>query len=88
MVTTIQLDEYVKEQLASVARQLEKELKKKVTYNDVVMYLLELSQIKQNKEQFNSLRGIISVESAKKSLKELKNLNKKREAKFERRNSN
>ncbi|MHA1382104.1 MAG: hypothetical protein ACTSRG_27345 [Candidatus Helarchaeota archaeon] len=87
MVTTIQLDEHVKEQLASVARQLEKELKKKVTYNDVVMYLLEISQIKPDKEKFNSLRGIISFNSAKESLQELRNLNKKRETKFERRSS-
>ncbi len=79
MVTTIQLDEHVKEKLAAIARNLEQELKEKVTYNDVIIYLLESIQIKQDKKQLNALRGIISPESAKKSLEELRQLEKKRE---------
>lgn len=79
MVTTIQLDEEVKEQLAAFARSLEQELKERFTYNDVIKYLLEFVPIKQDKKQLNLLRGIISIDKAEKSLRELEDLEKRRE---------
>ena len=78
MVTTIQLDESTKEQLAAIARKLGIELKKKVTYNEVIKYLLQIYPAEYDKTQLNSLRGIISSVDAKRSLKELRSLDKKR----------
>jgi len=83
MVTTIQLDKTTKEQLATIARQLGMELKKKVTYNEVIKYFLQLFPAKYDKAQLNSLRGVISPTEAKKSLKELRRLDKKRENKLQ-----
>ena len=79
MVTSIQLDEAVKDQLAEIARQLELDLKEKVTYNDVIKFLLKSASINKDKIKINNLRGIISVEEAKKAMQELRNLEKIRE---------
>ena len=83
MVTTIQLDENIKEQLTEIARKLELDLKEKFTYNDVIKYLLQNFPINLDKTQLISLRGIISYNKAKESLKELKELDKERERHFE-----
>lgn len=78
MITTIQLDEITKEQLATIARQLGLEMRKEVTYNEVIKYLLQIYPAKYDKSQLNSLRGIISSTEAKKSLEQLRGLDKKR----------
>lgn len=84
MVTTIQLDENIKEQLTELARNLERDLKEKITYNDVIKYLLEISPIIQEKKQLKRLRGILPYNLAKKALEELKELEKKKETRFQR----
>jgi len=84
MVITIQLDEDIKEQLATIARKLGTELKKTVTYNEVIKYLLQFYPMNYDKSQLNTLRGIISLDEAKRSLEELKDLDKKKERALQR----
>ena len=84
MVTTIQLDEDTKEQLAAIARKLGMELKKNVTYNETIKYLLQLYPNLCDKSKLSSLRGVISYKEAINSLKELRDLDKKREKSLQR----
>ena len=84
MVTSIQLDEDIKEQLAIIAKKLGGELKKNISYNEVIKYLLQIYPAKYDKSELKSLRGIISFDTAKKSLEELRDFDRKRERNLQR----
>ena len=84
MVTTIQLDEDIKEQLAIIAKKLGGELKKNISYNEAIKYLLQIYPVKYDKSELKSLRGIISFDTTKKSLEELRDFDRKRERNLQR----
>ena len=81
MVTSIQVNEKTKKQLFEVIVQLENKKKRKVTYDEAIVHLIEYLKAKSRKKKLSSLFGCIEKEKAQKDLTELKHLE---ERKFER----
>jgi hypothetical protein len=82
MKLLIPIDEDIKEQLRTLKIKLETELKEKITYNEVIKYLLQNDSIFPNKSRLKSLRGVISYNSAQKSLEESKRLSIERQKNY------
>lgn len=75
MPTTIQVNEKTKEMLFKFVLELERKLKKNVSYDEAIKHLI----VRHKKtEKLLNLRGIISIEKAKKDLAELKQLEGRR----------
>jgi hypothetical protein len=67
MATTIQIDEKTKQELFFLKNELEKNLARSLTYNEILQILLEkyriISNVKHSWAEFRSLKGSISKDS-------------------------
>ena len=86
MATTIQISEETKEKLFSLVNQLEKQRKKRVTYDDAVKFLLENRKVNVNREDFienmERFEGIFKKGEAREWYNELRKKEHEREDKL------
>lgn len=87
MATTIQISEDTKRKLFTLINQLERELKKRITYDEAIQFLLEHRKIIVDKESFikniEQFEGILDKGEGRKFLKELREKERERENRLE-----
>lgn len=86
MATTIQISEETKSKLFRIINLLEKEIGRRVTYDDAIKFLLkkEKKEFRRDKflENIKKYQGILKPNEGKELLKELRERDLEREQKF------
>lgn len=86
MATTIQISEETKNKLFRIINLLEKEIGRRVTYDDAIKFLLkkEKKEFRRDKflENIKKYQGILKPNEGKELLKELRERDLEREQKF------
>ncbi|MHA1491882.1 MAG: hypothetical protein ACTSRI_19790 [Promethearchaeota archaeon] len=86
MSTTIQISKEVKQRLFRFINQIEKKLSKRISYNEAIKYLLDAQEKKMDKKDLikhlEKFRGILNLGEGKKYLKELREIERERDRRF------
>jgi hypothetical protein len=87
MKTTIQISKDTKKKLFTFINQLERELKKRITYDEAIQFLLEHRKIIVDKKSFieniEQFEGILDEGEGKRLLKQLREKERERENRLE-----
>ena len=88
MTTTIQITEEIQQRLFQIINKIEKELGRRVSYNEAIKYLLDLQELKINRKEFikdiEKFFGILKPGEGKKYLKEMRDLENDRDKRINR----
>ncbi len=86
MATTIQISEETKKKLFMIMNQLEKQWRRRVTYDEAIKFLLNEEKLEFNREDFlkniKKYQGILKPGEGKDILKELREKEYEREQRF------
>ena len=88
MTTTIQISDEVQRKLFQIINKIEKELGRRISYNEAIQYLLNNQKSKIDKKEFiknlEQFRGTLNPGEGKKYLKEMRALENERDKRFDR----
>ncbi len=86
MATTIQISEETKKKLFMIMNQLEKQWRRRVTYDEAIKFLLNEEKLEFNREDFlknvKKYQGILKPDEGKDLFKELREKEYEREQRF------